>query len=227
MTNLLGHTTFLSIGIVTVLWYRYVYGTEKRSFFDLLFFPFTNFSKILQIGLYPSIITIVFCYILFLHGAITLLSNRDPVVYLIGACISTLCIVFYPIHWLFTSNKIFNILYLTLSIAIVGFFGYLTYLQKDFTIWSNFDFVIQIYLLCISLYVISRIVIKDLFEEKIVDLFVYIGFVTYSFLQIAATIILNFGFSEHYDFAVTATLFTMFFWILSVPWILRLKSKLS
>lgn len=227
MSNIIENIAFVSCIAVTVLWYYYILERENHSFLRLLIFPISNKSNILSFDLFPAGIPIVFCYLITLQDISTLIADRDPLVFLISVCISTLFIVFYPLHWLFKFNKIFNILYFAVSVAIVGFFGYLTYYYKNFEIWNNFDFVVQIVTLCISLYVISRVIIKDLFVEKLIDFFVFTGLIIYSFLQIVATIMMKFGFSENFNFATIASFSTMIFWIISVPWILRLKSKLS
>ena len=227
LNNLFEYITFFLFIIVAVSWYYYIYKRYNHSILNLLVFPISNYSSIATIGSAPGVIIITFCYILIPHSATTLLTKGNPLVYLIGAYITAVYLLFYPILWVFKFNRILKYLYFTSILLIAGYFAYITYLHKNFETWNNFDFGVQIYLLCISFYAITKIVIKDLFEEKLVDLFIFIGFVTYSFLHIVATIMLKYGFSQYFDFAVTATFFPMLFWIISVPWILRLKSNFS
>lgn len=98
--------------------------------------------------------------------------------------------------------------------------------MKDFQPMNNIDFIEAIYLFIGSVFIMSRIINKDRFVENLEAFFVFFGLILYSFLQILSTIMLSFDFFRNFNFALFATLITMLFWLVSVPWIRRLKSRL-
>jgi len=112
-------------------------------------------------------------------------------------------------------------------LLIVGFVIVKIIHKGGYALTNQFDFAEGIYLFIVSVYSLARIITKSHFQKNIEAFFVFFGVILYSFLHTMASSILALDFVEHFDFAYYATLATMLFWIIVIPWILHLKYKLT
>lgn len=91
----------------------------------------------------------------------------------------------------------------------------------------NISFVECVAVFFGSFYVVIRIIVKNRFEEDLVDFFAFFGLLIYSFLHTLSGIAEVTDFFEAYHFGSIATFMGILFWLVSVLWVRRLKYKLT
>ncbi len=130
--------------------------------------------------------------------------------------------------YLFRLEKLRSVLIcLTVIMLYAAWGAFSTSQARDDQVLNAFDFGECTYLLFASSWIIFRIIKEDRFEQDLVAFFTFFGVVTYAALQIIATIIMAFDFRENEDFSFFAVIITFTFWLLAVPWIRRLRYKLT
>ena len=222
------HGVFALSGVVTVLWYLSLLKTKPRTFIRLVVFPVGHLREMLDPRGHPTTIPIAFCYIIFIGGVASLISAQDARVYLAGWCLLVLYeLNFMAAYFLRPRNKKLLSLLSALILLTVGYIAMKVVQQKGFQLINAFDFGVQIYLFVGSVAAFVGTITKDRFAKEPETLFVFFGLIIYSFLQSLSTIMLAFDFIQNFDFAYYATLITLLFWLASIPWIKRLKSRLT
>lgn len=223
------HGITISSGLIVVLWYGFIFRAESRSALKLLIFPLAHFPKAFNAYENPPVLPILLGYITFLGCLIQLLLPISARIYIIFVWGS---IVAYEIYGVTSySIKIKTIRSFLICVAIilliVGYVIARIIQLESYLLMNQFDFAVGIYLFIVSVYTLTQIIVKGRFRQNLEAFFVFFGVILYSFLHTLASSILSLGVIEHFNFAYYATLVTMLFWILVIPWIRHLKYKLT
>jgi len=222
------HGVFAVSGIVAILWYLFLLESKSRSPLRLVVFPVGHLREMLDPRGYPTAIPITLSYLIFVGGIASLISGQDARVCLAGWCL----LLLYELgaiaaYFLRPMNRKILLLLSVLILLAVSYGAFKTVQLKNFQIMNAIDFAAQTILFLGSVAALSIIIIKDRFVHEISSFFVFFGLIIYSFLQSLSTIMLTFDFFQNFDFAYSATLITLLFWLVSIPWIKRLKSRLT
>ncbi len=219
---------FLLSGITAVLWYQFNFSIKPRSLTRLLLFPIAHFGSILRIRENPSVYPITLCYLIFVSGVAHLLFPQNHCIYTIGWGLILLFEIFGVSVYAFNVKRIRAFLFCgIIAILFIGY-GVLKTMQiKNYQIMNTIDFLESIYLFTGSVYILVSIVVKNRFVQEFDAFLIFFGLVIYSFLHILSSGILAIDVVKYFDFALYATLITMLYWVVIIPWIRRLKSKLS
>lgn len=89
------------------------------------------------------------------------------------------------------------------------------------------DFVEVFVLFVGSVYILAKIVIRDQFESDFPAFFLFFGLALYSFLQCLSTILIALDFHGNFEFGVYSGIITNLFWLVCIPWLKHLKSRLT
>jgi len=222
------HGVLLLSGLIALLWYLFLFRYRPRSFIRFAAFPISHFRLVLDVRENPYTIPITLCYLIFAGGIASIVSSSDPHAFLIGWCLALLYeLSALTAYFLIPKSKRILLVCSVIILLFVGYGAIKTIQAKDFQIMNNFDFAAQVYIFIGSILAVAGIIIKDRFAKEVDAFFVFFGLIIYSFLQSLSTIMLAFDFVQNFDFAYYATLITLLFWLVSIPWVKRLKSRLT
>ncbi|TKJ38546.1 hypothetical protein CEE37_12330 [candidate division LCP-89 bacterium B3_LCP] len=222
------HGVITLSGLTAFFWYIFIFKAESRSPLRLLIFPFAHFSQAFYTYNNPEVFPIMLGYVTFSCSLIQLFFPSSQLIYLFVWGTILAYEIFGVTTYVIRVSKIqFLIICIALTTILIGYGIIRTMQIENYQLMTRFDFIISIYLFIASVYILTRIIIKDSFTEDIEAFFVFFGLIIYSFLHLLAASILALGIVENFDYAFYATLITMLFWILVIPWIRYLKSKLS
>jgi len=222
------HLVFCLSGLVTLIWY---YNTRKygpRKFLYFLFYPLVHFREVVTPTAHPAAFILTFTYLTFLSGVEHFLFPTNPYVYVIGwgvfllfECCMILIYVLRPMKRL-----IWNLITFLPLIAIsTGI--YLSILKHNYQPLNILDFIVQVIMFAGAIYGLVDIFRIEVSSENVEAFFIMLGLIIYSFLHILSTSILIVDFVEYFDFPYYVELITLIYWIAIIPWIKRLKFKLS
>ncbi len=222
------HGVFIFSGLTAVLWYLFLFKSQPRSLVGIVFFPLAHHKSLLKVRENTDTIPIVLCYLMFVSGIGSLVSSSDPIVFLLGWCLLLLFeLNVIAAYYLEPVNKRVLAIISVLILLIVIYGAVKTVQAKDFQVMNNLDFAAQIVLFIGSVIAVTRIIMRDRFAAEMDAFFVLFGLIIYSFLHSLSTIMLAFDAIQNFDFAYYTTLITLLFWLVSIPWIKRLKSRLT
>jgi len=220
--------TFALSGITAMLWYLVLFRSMHRSAAGIIFFPIAHSGSVVNVRDNTETIPIVLCYLMFIIGLGSLLSSADPNVYISGWGLLLLYqLIAISAYFLNPRHRVILSIISLIFLLLVIYFAVKTVRTEVFQIMNNLDFVTQVYVIIGSIIAIVSIIRNDRFAKEPETLFVFFGLIIYSFLQCLSTIMLAFDFIQNFDFAYYATLITLLFWLASIPWIKRLKSRLT
>ena len=158
-------------------------------------------------------------------------TNLARSIYLFFWVIITIYEFFVIVKALFISldlgksqNKILVIILLILSIPVI-LAAILSHTKRTYNPINTTDFYNLILLLFGTVLIIRNILSIEFFVDNIESFFIYTGFILYFGLHILAsnTVLLNFR--QYWSFAQYATLISLIYWIGSVFFIWKIKSK--
>ena len=222
------HVLFLVTALNLLLWYFYVFQARPRSFLRLLALPFSHYRDLLNLRENPALVPLLFFYPLVMSRIPGLIVPLTPICYLIYTAIIHTFELLLPTAYVLKLKTSRSLLAcLGISMFIAGLFGFLTFHYKNYQILNNFDFAVCICIFILSSIVIINIIVKERFSQDLDAFFAFFGFIIFCFLNILATIMLALDFMENVDFAFHASLIAQIFWLVSVPWIRRLRAKLA
>jgi len=210
-----------------ILWNYYIFDVEKRGIKRLVFFPITEHRPLFNPKRRPDTIPLAFNYILIFQVILMFITGLSPVTSLIFWCIFLFYLCFIISQYIFYSIKYLPTITITVCGIVMIISSLITLQVKNFELMNVIDFTVHVYVFLGSLFIIGTIVVKEKFEEKLIDFFVFFGLLILSFLQIIATVPIAKDFFQYMDVGIIATLITVIFWIISVPWIIKLRCKLS
>ncbi len=221
------HLVFVLSLLTAVIWYYYS-RTETRSLFGFVLYPIYHFREILDPRENSFVFVIVFSYLTFLSGIAHFIFPESPYAYLFwlgGFLFFEYCMI---LIYILQPRKLLSRLLIFIIPGILIAVGiYLSVHQRSYQPMNIVDFMAQVTLFIGAVTAILEIINKDLFPEKTETFFIAFGLIIFSFLHILSTSIMILDFVEYFDFSYYATLITLLYWIVIIPWIKRLKSKLS
>jgi hypothetical protein len=221
-------TMLMASLLVVIYWYKQQFPAQPRSFLRIMAFPFYHFREVLNLPNFPSVFPIFFCYLYFADTLLSLLNISSVSILVLEWSLFVAFETFLiSIYWLgLKKSKSLTICFLMIVMyVLLG--DYLTIHLKTWQVQNAFDFGECFYLLLASTWIVFRIIHEEGFERDLVAFFVFFGVILYSSLQIISTIIMAFDFSQNEDFSFIAVIITFLFWLLAVPWIHRLRYKLT
>ena len=140
---------------------------------------------------------------------------------------------FYILKALFLSfnaekkhNDIFVITLSVLAIPVI-LAAILCHTNKTYNPVNTTDFYNMILLMLGTMIVLKNLLSYESFIENIESFFIYSGFVLYFGLHILASNVIPFGVRQNWFFAQYATLISLIYWLGSVYFIWKIRSKLS
>ena len=214
--------------LVVLMWYLHLFTSRPRSPLRLLVFPLAHWRAVADVRENVATMPIMLAYLLFMGGVASLIHD-SLLTSLIVWCLLLLYELFaITAYFLKSRNQRALVICSLLILLVIGYGAYRTILAEwDFQIMNNYDFAGQIVLFLGSVLAIAIIIVKDRFAQEVDAFFVFFGLTIYSFLQSLSTIMLAFNFFANANFPYYTTLITLVFWLMSVPWIRRLKSRLT
>ena len=205
--------------IVLICWFL-IYKKKSRES------KLTNFSfRMFMIFLLIFIIWNMFA-ILFSDNI-----NLARYIYLFFWAAATICEFFIIVKALFISlnlgknqNKMLIIILLILSVPVM-LAAILSHTKKTYNPINTTDFYNMILLLFGTVLILRNILSNEIFVDNIESFFLYTGFALYFGLHILASNTVSINFRYYWFFAQYATLISLIYWIGSVFFIWKIKSK--
>ena len=213
--------------VLIILWYKFIYEYREKILPDIFVFPFTNFPAILNPFKFPATIPILYYYLAYTSDIIMVVSDRSWHVYLVSWSITMIIRFGLSISYLL-KKKLFCYPLLVIFTLTVIICAILTLGKRSFDpIMSPLGFYLEVFLFLSSFYIVIRIILKNLFVDKIVDFFIFFGITVHAFLQIIASIPMFEDYSKYFYIGAWANTILKIFWIISVPWIFSLRKKFA
>ncbi len=157
--------------------------------------------------------------------------NFARYIYLFFWAIATICEFFIIVKALFISlnikksqNKMLIIILLILSVPVI-LAAILSHTKKTYNPINTTDFYNMILLLFGTVLILKNILSNKFFVDSIESFFIYTGFALYFGLHILASNTVSINFRYYWFFAQYATLISLIYWIGSVFFIWKIKSK--
>ncbi|MFH1734678.1 MAG: hypothetical protein ABIE92_08205 [bacterium] len=222
------HGGFILSLIVAVIWYFRSYKGKPRSLLGFSLYPIYHIKDVLHPKTNPFVFVIVFSYLIFLSGISYFIFPKSPYVYLVGSGVFLLfqfcLILIYTLQprKLLSYGLIFIIPGILITVCI-----FLCIKFRSYQPINILNFIAQVTLFVGAIIALLEIFRKDLFPERTEMFFIAFGLIIYSFLHMLSTSIMILDYVRHYDFSYYSTLITLIYWIAIIPWIKRLKFKLS
>jgi len=158
-------------------------------------------------------------------------TNLARYIYLFFWVVVTIFEFFIIVKALFISlnleksqNKILIIILLMLIIPVV-LAAILSHTKKTYNPINTTDFYNMILLLFGTVLILKNILSNEIFVDNIESFFIYTGFALYFGLHILASNTVSLNFRYYWFFAQYATLISLIYWIGSVYFIWKIKSK--
>ncbi len=158
-------------------------------------------------------------------------TNLARYIYLFFWATATICEFFIIVKALFISlnleksqNKILIMILLILSIPVI-LAAVLSHTKKTYNPINTTDFYNMILLLFGTVLILRNILSNEIFVDNIESFFIYTGFALYFGLHILASNTVSINFQYYWFFAQYATLISLIYWIGSVFFIWKIKSK--
>lgn len=123
-------------------------------------------------------------------------------------------------------NDIFVITLSILAIPVI-LAAILCHTNKTYNPVNTTDFYNMILLMLGTVIVLKNLLSYESFIENIESFFIYSGFVLYFGLHILASNVIPFGIRQNWFFAQYATLISLIYWLGSVYFIWKIRSRLS
>jgi hypothetical protein len=214
--------------LVMLVWYVFVLEDEKKTPLKLIFLPAYYRARILDIRANPLLFPLLYNYFLFWGGMAMHLTENAPYTYFTYWIILFLYEINAPLQYLFAGrHRRLHIILLTFFLLLAAVSILKTLLIKDYEPINQADFVEVFSLFVGSIYVLAKIVIRDQFEMDFRAFFAFFGLALYSFLQCLATILIALDFHGNFEFGAYASVVADLFWLISIPWLKHLKSRLT
>ncbi len=157
--------------------------------------------------------------------------NLARYIYLFFWAAATICEFFIIVKALFISlnleksqNKVLIIILLILSVPVM-LAAILSHTKKTYNPINTTDFYNMILLLFGTVLILKNILSNEIFVDNIESFFIYTGFALYFGLHILASNTVSLNFRYYWFFAQYATLISLIYWIGSVFFIWKIKSK--
>ncbi len=160
-----------------------------------------------------------------------LTGYRTNIAYLIFWTLISIFELFYVLKILFLilsdGNKHKDIFFISLIVlaftSIIA--SILSYNQRSYNPINTTDFFNIIILLLGTMIILRKLLTSDLFIDNIESFFIFSGFALYFCLHILASNIMSLNFLENWNFAQSATLISLIYWLGSVFFIWKIRSK--
>ncbi len=211
-----------------LIWYVFALENERKTPFRLILLPAFYRSRILDIQANPLLFPLLFNYFLFWGGMAMLLTQNNAHTYFIYWIVLFLYEINAPLQYLFAGrNRRLYYLLITVFFLFAALSIFRAKLIKDFEPINQADFIEVFSLFAGSVYILASIVIRDQFELDFRAFFVFFGLALYSFLQCLSTILIALNFHSNFEFGAYSAIITDLFWLVSIPWLKHLKSRLT
>lgn len=219
---------FTLTGFTIALWYYLKLEGVPRSIIKLIFFPIAHFNQIKKLYNCPSAIVILISYTIILCEIMRTFFSSSPYLYLMSwgmvLIVESYCVSAYAFK--LKKGKFFTFcLGLILLLTCIGIYSSIS--NRSYKPMIVFDFAEDIYLFVGSAFILTRIAKYGRFHEELDAFFIFFGMLIYAFLHSLSSSILSLDPFEYFDFAYLSTMITMLYWSVTIPWIRRVKSKLS
>ena len=199
------------------------------------FFVFKNKLGDSKFTDYSIKVFMVFILVFIIWNSLAIIFSRNinlaRSIYLFFWVIITIFEFFVIIKALFISsdlgeskNKILVIILCILSIPVI-LAAILSHTKRTYNPINTTDFYNIILLLCGSVLIIRNILSIGSFVDNIESFFIYTGFALYFGLHILATNTVSLNFRDYWFFGQYATLISLIYWMGSVFFIWKIKSK--
>lgn len=205
--------------IVLICWFL-VYK-QKSGESQLTNFSFRMFMIFLLIFIIWNLFAILFSENI----------NFARYIYLFFWAVATICEFFIIVKALFISlnlekshNKTLIVVLSILSIPVI-LAAILSHTKKTYNPINTTDFYNMILLLFGTVLILRNILSNKFFVDNIESFFIYTGFALYFGLHILASNTVSINFRYYWFFAQYATLISLIYWIGSVFFIWKIKSK--
>jgi len=199
------------------------------------FLVYKNKSEDSKFTAFSIKLFMIFLLIFIIWNTIALVFSKNidlsRYIYLIFWAVATIYEFFIIIKALFISldfrkskNKVLLVILLTLSIPVI-LAAILSHTKRTYNPINTTDFYNLILLLFGTVYILRNILSIGSFVDNIESFFIYTGFALYFGLHILASNTVSLNFRQYWFFGQYATLISLIYWIGSVFFIWKIKSK--
>lgn len=185
------------------------------------------------INYYSTRYLTLFFFFFLIWNISMLISNRSNIVYIFFWVIINLYELFIIFDILFRIQKlrnqyigIFRLIFIVLSIPIV-LAAILTWTNKTYSPINTTDFYNLILLMSGSIIITRFLLLKTEFIKNIESFFIFTGFILYFSLHILTGNLSKINFLENFNFIKYANLISLIFWLGSLFFIWKIRSKHS
>ncbi|MCF7814515.1 MAG: hypothetical protein K9N40_08550 [Candidatus Cloacimonetes bacterium] len=122
-----------------------------------------------------------------------------------------------------------DIFYITMTVLAIPstLAAILSFVQKSYSPINTTDFFNIILLLLGTMIILRKLLASDMFINNIESFFIFSGFALYFCLHILASNVISLGFLENWNFGQYATTISLIYWLGSVFFIWKIRSKHS
>lgn len=164
---------------------------------------------------------------------IRIFNGRTNSAYLIFWAIASIFELYYVLKILFMilsdTEKHKDIFYITMTVLAIPstLAAILSFVQKSYSPINTTDFFNIILLLLGTMIILRKLLASDMFINNIESFFIFSGFALYFCLHILASNVISLGFLENWNFGQYATTISLIYWLGSVFFIWKIRSKHS
>ena len=209
-----------------------LYSTTILYLVNIIFWSLVYFKFSLKSVNKLSVRNIIFFFgIFFIWNCAMIISKRSNFVYIVFWVIVSIYELFFILNILFKLAKakkkfsdIFVIIISILAIPIT-LAAILTWTNRTYSPINTTDFYNIILLMLGSILILRNLLSYEKFLDYIESFFIFSGFILYFGLHILASNALSIDFFKHFKLGTYATLISLIFWLGSVFFIWRIRSK--
>jgi hypothetical protein len=160
-----------------------------------------------------------------------LLLGRSNIIYIIFWSAVNIFELFFVVKILFMilsdKKKHKDIYYITISVLAVPIIlaAILSYTNRSYNPINTTDFFNIILLLLGTVIILRKLLSGEMFLQNIEAFFIFTGFALYFCLHILASNTFSLGFLENWNFGQNATLVSLIYWLGSIFFIWKIRSK--
>lgn len=209
-----------------------LYNTTILYLLNIVFWSLIYFKFPLKSVNKLSVRNIIFFFgIFFIWNCAMIISKRSNFVYIFFWVIVSIYELFFILNILFklakAKNKFSDIFVIIISILAIPITlaAILTWTNRTYSPINTTDFYNIILLMLGSILIIRNLLAYDKFLDYIESFFIFSGFILYFGLHILASNALSIDFLKHFKLGTYATLISLIFWLGSVFFIWRIRSK--
>jgi len=216
----------MASALVAVVWFGF-WRPPGASWLGLAAFPFLHFRRLWRPADDPAVFPITAAWLWMVTGLIQNLFY-NPYTYLINSGVVSFYLWFATVNMVLKLRSALKISALAVPMLLFIGHGIWQSIQaQSYQPANDHDFYAHIMIFSCALYIVISLGSALKFIARMESFFICFGIAVFSFLQILSTILLYFDFEKNYFYSSYTIFLLQFFWLVSVPWMRRLRYKLT